>query len=598
MSKLTPEQQAIVDAPMAPLCVIACAGSGKTMTAVHRLVRMRCNQGEARGRVALLSFSNIAVEAFRKAYEDLASSLPSAAGRSRVDIDTLDGFITTHIVRPHGHRTMKSKRAPFLVTGSESFLEGFKFKTKSFPQPITALHLALENGNEVFFHNYNDQVELVEVASARRLIERLGYVGAYTHDLGRYWTYRTLKEQPKLLAALARRYPYILIDEAQDIGSVHQGILELLTEAGSCVTLIGDPNQGIYDFAGANGKFLTDYHHRTGIQPYPLRRNFRSVPCIVDIANGLCSRSDVADRVTPSPSHGAFFTGYKKSQHQQLIAAFQSALSNAEADIARSAVLCRGKGLTDTLRGDKAPVGQGLIKAFAAASVLRDQHNDFVKAYQRVAIAVVALLDEPPHSLVSQITQPSSNVADRQLRKAIWAFTRDTVNGLPSASLVANAQWHTLLLSHIKALLTSLERDFGLKAVDKLSNKLTKKALPASPLASATDVAHGDVQTLRVDTVHKAKGESLDAVLYITLSEHARSLLDGVGTELGRIGYVATTRARNLLWVAIPDSALKELRPRLLAKGFIEVGTTANRASATNARARKFSTTPVLGTLA
>ncbi|WP_260434497.1 UvrD-helicase domain-containing protein [Burkholderia sp. Bp9090] len=122
MSKLTPDQQEVVDAPMEALCVIACAGSGKTKTAVHRLVQMRRNLGEARGRVALLSFSNVAVDTFRKTYDDLTSNLPSSAGRSRVDIDTLDGFITTNIIRPHGHRTMRSTRAAFLVTGGESFL--------------------------------------------------------------------------------------------------------------------------------------------------------------------------------------------------------------------------------------------------------------------------------------------------------------------------------------------------------------------------------------------------------------------------------------------------------------------------------------------
>lgn len=82
MTGLTHEQQTVVDAPMMPLCVIACAGSGKTKTAVHRLVQMRRNLGEARGRVALLSFSNVAVHTFRKAYDELASSLPSSAGRS------------------------------------------------------------------------------------------------------------------------------------------------------------------------------------------------------------------------------------------------------------------------------------------------------------------------------------------------------------------------------------------------------------------------------------------------------------------------------------------------------------------------------------
>lgn len=162
MSTLTPEQQDVVDAPMVPLCVIACAGSGKTKTAVHRLVRMRRNLGEARGRVALLSFSNVAVDTFRKAYDDLASSLPSSAGRSRVDIDTLDSFITTNIIRPHGHRTMKSARAAFLVTGGEAFLESFKFPTSSFPQPINALQLVFVNGSELFFYVYNDQVEQVD----------------------------------------------------------------------------------------------------------------------------------------------------------------------------------------------------------------------------------------------------------------------------------------------------------------------------------------------------------------------------------------------------------------------------------------------------
>lgn len=72
--------------------------------------------------------------------------------------------------------------------------------------------------------------------------------------------------------------------------------------------------------------------------------------------------------------------------------------------------------------------------------------------------------------------------------------------------------------------------------------------------------------------MHKAKGESLDSVLYIATKEHAQALLDGVATEVGRIGYVAATRARDLLWIAVPQGALKDLRPTLLARGFKEVG--------------------------
>ncbi len=575
MSGLTTEQQNVVDAPMVPLCVIACAGSGKTKTAVHRLVQMRRNLGKARGRVALLSFSNVAVDTFRKAYNDLASSLPSSVGQSRVDIDTLDGFITTHIVRSHGHRTMKSPRGAFLVTGNEAFLEGFKFSTSSFPQSIQALKLAFVNGKEVFFYVFNDQVEWVNESLARKLIERLGRTGAYTHDLGRYWAYRALKEQPKLLMALAHRYPHIIIDEAQDIGSTHQAILELLIAAGSSVTLIGDPNQGIYKFAGADGKFLTEYHQRPGVQQYSLKKNFRSVPSIVDLANGLCDRNDVAERAAPDAPHGAFFTGYKRDQYPQLITTFQGAMSAIGADIKRSAILCRAKKMAGTLRGDDVPAGQGLVKALAAATVLRDRRKDFLKAFQHVVVAVFALLDNAPPGLASQIMHPSNNPVDRELRKAIWAFTSDSATGLPSSSLVADSQWHPQLLQSIKALLINLKTKFGLMQVANLGNKLSKKALPNVPLASVEDLANSDATALRIDTVHKAKGESLDAVMYLATKEHAQALLGGVSTEVGRIGYVAATRAKNLLWVAVPHNSLKDLRSQFLARGFKEVGTAA-----------------------
>ncbi|HRD72428.1 MAG TPA: ATP-dependent helicase [Aquimonas sp.] len=585
MSSLTPEQQDVVDAPMVPLCVIACAGSGKTKTAVHRVVRMRRNLGEARGRVALLSFSNVAVDTFREAYDALASSLPSSSGRSRVDIDTLDRFITTNVIRPHGHRTMKSPRAAFLVSGDEAFLENFKFPTSSFPQSIKALNLAFLNGKEVFFYMFNEQINVVDASIARNLIEELGRTGAYTHDLGRYWAYRTLKEQPKLLTALSRRYPHIVIDEAQDIGSVHEAILELLIGAGSCVTLIGDPNQGIYEFAGANGKFLNEYHERAGVQQCSLKKNFRSAPSIVDLANGLCGRDDVAVRAAPDTPHGAFFTGYKGDQHTQLISSFQGAISAAGADIKRSAILCRAKKLAGTLRGDQAQAGQGLVKLFAAAAILRDRRKDFLKAFRLVAVAVVALLDSAPHGLVSQITQTSNKLDDRELRKAIWAFTRDTATGLPSASLAADTQWHAALLARIKVLLVNLDTKFGLKPVVNLGNKLSKRALPSAPLTSAADLADRDTTGLRIDTVHKAKGESLDAVMYITTKEHAQALLEGVETELGRIGYVAATRARDLLWVAVPHNSLKELRPKFLAKGFKEVGAVAMLTPAAKSKA-------------
>ena len=64
--KLSNEQIDIIDAPLGSIAVTACAGSGKTATAIRRLISIRQKMQDSRGRVVLLSFSNIAVNTFNK----------------------------------------------------------------------------------------------------------------------------------------------------------------------------------------------------------------------------------------------------------------------------------------------------------------------------------------------------------------------------------------------------------------------------------------------------------------------------------------------------------------------------------------------------
>lgn len=569
---LSAEQQAIIDASLEPLSVVACAGSGKTRTAVRRLVEVRKRLGDHRGRVALLSFSNVAVETFRDSYQALAQNLPAGIGRDRVEIDTLDGFITSKILRPHAYRTMGATQAAFLVMGSEPFLNGFTFKTSTYPLNVTKMQAGFRAGAVYFYYANNDQTSELNAPYASGIVSRLGRTGAYTHNLGRYWCHRVLLEQPAILRALVRRYPHILVDESQDIGTLHQAILEQLIASGSQISLIGDPHQGIYEFAGANGNFLAQYGQRPGVKSYALTRNYRSVPPILTLANRFSTRTDTAERQVPATPHGAFFIAYKNAEREQLVTAFRAAVLAAGLEPKRSAVVCRGRELADKLAGKDAPAGQGIVKSFATAAILRDKRQDYLNAFKTVAACIVGLLADPPECLVAMITQPARYPEARLLRREIWSFTRNPNTGLPSASLTADTQWHPVLLARTKALLASLQHKFGLATADNLGNKLAKKGLPNASLMVGGDLAAAQDARIRVDTVHQVKGESLDAVLYLAAKEHVVALLAGVNTEVGRIGYVAVTRARNLLWLGVPANALAELQPALLASGFQEAG--------------------------
>ncbi|WP_045771418.1 UvrD-helicase domain-containing protein [Xanthomonas albilineans] len=571
MTQASAEQLQIIDAPLAPISVIACAGSGKTFTAVRRLAQMRRQLGNHRGRVALLSFSNVAVDTFRQEYQQLTRDAPGGSGHDRVEIDTLDGFITCNVLRPHAYRTMGAQQAAFLVMGGEAFLNAFKFNTDTYPREVTTMQVGVENGEFYFYYAENDNMRRLNTAYASGIVNRLGRVGAYTHNLGRYWCHRTLAGQPTILRALARRYPHILIDEAQDIGTVHRAVIEQLVGAGCQVSLIGDPNQGIYEFAGANGAFLTQYGQRPGVNARSLTRNYRSVPAILDLANRLSTRGDTADRAAPGTTHGAFFLPYRNADRENLVAAFQVAVVAAHLKAERSVVLCRGRDMADRLAGNQGAPGQGTVKNLAQAAILRDHRRDFLGAYKLAATCIVGLLANPPQGLIARITQPARYPDDRPLRRLVWAFTRNPDSGLPAATLPGDTHWHPQLLERTRALLAAIERDLGLASAGNLGNKLAKRGLTNAPLISAVDLAAETEQPrMRVDTVHQAKGESLDAVLYLANREQVNALLAGVDTEVGRIGYVAVTRARNLLWLRVPANALEELRPALLACGLQE----------------------------
>ncbi len=60
--------------------------------------------------------------------------------------------------------------------------------------------------------------------------------------------------------------------------------------------------------------------------------------------------------------------------------------------------------------------------------------------------------------------------------------------------------------------------------------------------------------------------------MYVASREHVKALLNGTATEVGRIGYVAVTRARNLFVLAIPDNCLGEFEDELVAMGFQKPG--------------------------
>ncbi|MGX7926960.1 UvrD-helicase domain-containing protein [Tsuneonella sp. HG094] len=565
MASLSSEQMDVVNMPLGPIAVTACAGSGKTRTAVHRLALMR-RMEEGRGLVALLSFSNVAVDTFRRDYADLLRSMPVIGRSASVEIDTMDGFITTNVLRPHGHLVMGCSRAPYLVEGSEAFLKAFTVFDGKIPRPTADIDVAWD-GVRFSFLAGRAAIQLPS-ARAEAGLARLGSFGAYSHSAGRYWVLRILREKPFVLRALSRRYPHILVDEAQDVGPEHQAILDLLIDAGSQVSLIGDPNQGIYDFARADGGFLRSYGARSSVSARTLSVNYRSLPGIVDVANRLTGGSDTADRKSPNQRSVAYYIPYRMDGRDDALASFRSLMGAAGLNAQNGVVLCRSSDLTAEWRGEMDGQGVGVVRCMAEAAISRDR-RDFNRAFQKACVGLSGLLAAKHGSVGSELARPIDE-RTRLLRRLVWSFVRDPVAGLPSAALVADTVWHPQMNTRVRAIVATMVADFGFEAADNLGQRLANKKLTSQPLVAAPTLATDQAAPLRTSTVHRVKGESIESVLYVAKKPHVRALLAGTGTEDGRIGYVALTRAKDLFVLAVPENCLKEFEPALQAAGLVQ----------------------------
>ena len=565
MTGLSCKQRQIVELPLGQVCCTACAGSGKTRTAVHRLWEVRQKLQDRHGIVALLSFSNVAVETFRKDYYALSETRggPHASG---VEISTVDAFITANILRPHAHRTMGAARTAYLVHGREPFLANYKVSDGQQPHSIVDLNIRRVGNAFTYSATYGYGSRAIDEAEAQKAIVKFGKTGAYTHTLGRYWAIQTLLDQPFILRALARRYPHIIVDEAQDIGAEHEVILEALRKAGVNLSPIGDVNQGIFEFAGADGKYLAGFGGNVGVTSRELTENYRSAPDIVAVANKLTGRNDVAMRAKPPQLSGAIIVPYKEKD--LLLAAFHGLLGQANVTADRAAIICRGTDTVAAWRGAAETQGQGTLRSFAEACIERDRHGDLRRAFEHLCHGVVALLEPDHGNLLSLMSLSTASSTVRRAKHLIWAFMRDPAVGLPSSALPAAKEWHPALLARVKILLGKLESECELKSITTIGNKLAKKKLTDSPLHLAVTGEGGALPKCRVSTVHHVKGESIDAVMYVATKRNVRDLLDGTGNEEGRIGYVALTRACDLFILAVPEDALPDFEAELLAKGF------------------------------
>jgi DNA helicase-2/ATP-dependent DNA helicase PcrA len=278
-----------------PLLVLAGAGSGKTRVIVHRIARLVSEEGVVPWRVLAVTFTNKAAGEMR---ERLAGLLGVAAGE--LWVQTFHAF-GARFLRREAARAGLSPSFPIyddddqlrLVKGILSEVGAEDVLTPR--QALSAIDrwkgLALRPADLP----PTDDVELEE-RLAREVYARydaaLARAGAA--DFGDLLArpVRLLEEDDRLRERWAGRFEHLLVDEFQDTNPVQYRLLRLLAGKRGNVCVVGDDDQAIYRWRGADVENILGFDRDfPGARVVKLERNYRSTRTVLDAAHAVISRA-------------------------------------------------------------------------------------------------------------------------------------------------------------------------------------------------------------------------------------------------------------------------------------------------------------------
>lgn len=565
----TSQQQDAIFAENLEFLLRAAPGSGKTWTSCRRFIWRGANWPHSAGGLALLSFTNAAIREFQQATikigrRDLLSD-PNYVG-------TFDSFVERFILAPFGHLISGLSWRPKLFIAprpgdrnNKKLMAWLELKGGN-KQPVFAWEIVPYPKDTKIAYRTQRGLDLSADSNARQAVMELMSLGYYTHGQRVYWAVRLLYQRPHLARLLARGFPEIIVDEAQDTNAWLLILLNLIRTQGSKVTLVGDPDQCIYEFSMADVTSLLALKEKWDISEKPLSQSFR---CNNQIANAVRNiggnQSFIGYGDAMNISCIPYITRETNEQFSLSVAEFKKALDRAGIDMASSAILCRGHQQLELIRGEaNYEQLQGATKEFAKASFLRDCRRDYKRAFDLVTVSIRLLVDDP--DLWKRIDEAPESIEAQRVNLAIWRFVRSQT-GLPPVNLSAS-EW-------IPQLRTSLGRvlaDFCASNVPNLNQRIKKTGLNDMQTNLSLFSQYMLFPPIRQETIHGVKGESINGVLVLGSAKFWNSVIDSVSkretSEDRRLAYVAMSRARHLLVVGLPATHFDKHKKSWVNWGF------------------------------
>ena len=554
MDGLDPQQRRAVLAPRGPVCILAGAGTGKTRTITRRIAHL-VSTGHVRGdQVLAVTFTARAAGELRMR---LAGLGVADAGTGPVQARTFHSAALRNLSyfwpRVYGEEPWQLLDGQFRAVAQAVRRVGLDPSTETIRDVLTEIGWAKSSlltpdtyAEKALALGRDLPVPAPEVARAFRAYEDLKVSGPVRmldfDDLLGHMA-ELIEEVPAIAEEFRDRYRCFVVDEFQDVTPAQQRLLSSWLGNRDDLTVVGDVNQTIYSFAGAEPDFLLGFADR-----YPeatvvrLESDYRSTPQVVDLANAVIAGGAGRFRSAGLTLKGMRPAGPKPvlTEHPDedteaaAVAAAVADLVHGGLDPSEIAVLYRVNAQSERVEAALDEVGIGyrlkggegffdrpvIRRAMSAIDRLVDGSEEAREGTEPVdPTAVVRVIRESLAPLGLTATAPSG------------AQARETWDSL------------TALVGLAEEIATTEARPGLLPVVTGLRARAAARHAP-------------DERGVTLASIHAAKGLEWDAVFLIGVHEGSLPISHAINAgpdaieEERRLLYVGVTRAREHLSVS------------------------------------------------
>ena len=609
---LNPSQQEAVKQIDGPLLILAGAGSGKTKTITARVAYLVAN-GIPPSSILTLTFTNKAAAEMRHRALALIETEMAFA-------PLLCTFHKFGLLFLKFYMEKLGRSNSFVIIDTDDKKKIIKSFEIDLPVPLVTSEISRFKNNLITPEEALASAELLNYKKIANIYKKYeAYItqnNLVDFDDLLALPYRILDENPDLCEETSQKYQYIMVDEYQDTNDLQLKLLQKLTSSHHNLCVVGDDDQSIYGWRGANIKNILEFHKQfNNTKVIKLETNYRSTNNILKAANELIEHN--------RNRHGKKLTGVKGDGAEIAIIASDNEVSEARTIATRiSKLINEGENAKNIailyrINALSRSIEEGLNKASVSYKMVGG-----LKFYERAEIkdiiSYLRLISNPydDFSIKRIINKPKRGLGKATIDKilaaaydkncSVFQFISQEKEAL--AALTTKKAFTTIetfvddimkmresISESMDALIDDVEKVFGIKAyyesmptsLDRVLNieefyGLFRDFVMQNPestldtflndISLQSDQDHMEDDAISVMSIHASKGLEFDHLFVIGLEEGFFPLL-GDGTDLEeerRLGYVAFTRAKKELTLSTSSSRFyKGKRAGLMKSRFL-----------------------------